>query len=305
MKFALLAVLTLLLCVFTPNIGDPHRPLFRYPDTVGNQASAAYTTRYANNRAELRRLAQAGGPRAELFGRWASDGRRILALDPRGDGRVVEVLGNLRTARNVAVLVPGNAKTLDNYDAGTAAAPRDGLRAQGAALLAQARASRLSSKTAVVIWLGYDDPENIDLVAARSDRARTGARSLRRLLGVLPGHARVSLVCHSYGTVVCGRATERTRVANLVALASPGMDADSARSLRTRVWAGRTADDPIRSVPHLRFAGLGHGTDPTADDFGARTIDTTGAHGHEDYFTPGGASLRAITAVVTGRADRA
>jgi len=298
-RFAGMAAIALLAGVVSPVFSDTHRAVDAYPDTLGNSAAASYATRYAANRAELARLSRAGGPRAALFARWVAQRRQILAFDPRGDGRVVEVLGDLAHADRVVVYVPGNAKRLEDFDAGTPDRPRT---APGAVARTLRAAIHPSARTAVIAWLGYDTPENIDVVAARSVRAKDGARSLTRLLRVLPHRARVSLVCHSYGTVVCGRVAARHRVANVVALASPGMDVRSARSLKATVWAGRAADDLIRFAPHVRVAGLGHGADPMSPSFGAHRIDTTGAHGHEGYFVPGGRSLHDIAAAITGRA---
>lgn len=322
--FASVAAIALFVGVGAPMTRDPHPPLPAYPNTLGNSTSAPYAARYAANRAQLAALARpgawvtAGGRAADrpgasrrggtrvspalaaAFRAWVAQRRQVLAFDPRGDGRMVEVLGDLAHARNVVVYVPGNAKRLDNFDAGTTAAPKTAPGPVARALAARARAVRPSGHTAIIAWLGYDPPENIDLVAARSARARAGARALTRLIRVLPRGARVSLVCHSYGTVVCGRTAARVRVANVVALASPGMDVRSAASVRARVWAGRAADDPIRFTPHVRLAGLGHGPDPMSAPFGAHVIDTTATHGHENYFTPGTRSLEAIGRIVAG-----
>lgn len=299
-RYASIAAIALLAVVSAPMLRDPHRPVDAYPDTIGNSDTASYATRYAANRAELTRLSRAGGPRAALYARWVAQRPQILAFDPRGDGRLVEVLGDLAHADRVVVYVPGNAKRLENFDEGTAARPRTAPGPVARDLLAAARRARPTARTAVIAWLGYDGPENIDLVAAESVRAQAGARSLTRLLRILPRRARVSLVCHSYGTVVCGRVAARTRVANVVALASPGLDARSARTMKATVWAGRATDDPIRFTPHVRLSGIGHGPDPMSPSFGAHRIDTTGAHGHEAYFTPGGRSLRQIAEIVTG-----
>lgn len=297
--FAGIAVIALVAGVSAPMFQDPHRPVGAYPDTLGNSDSAAYATRYAANRAELARLSRGGGPRAALFARWVAQRRQVLAFDPRGEGRLVEVVGDLARADRVVVYVPGNAKRLGNFDAGTTARPRTAPGPVARALLAEARTVRPSARTAVIAWLGYDPPENIDLVSAKSTRATAGAHTLTRLLRVLPRQAQVSLVCHSYGTVVCGRLAEHVHVANVVALASPGMDAPSAHTLKTRVWAGRAQDDLIRFTPHVRLAGLGHGPDPMSPKFGAHHINTTGDHGHEDYFTPGTASLHQIAEIIT------
>ncbi|NED08377.1 hypothetical protein G3I55_42900, partial [Streptomyces sp. SID6648] len=68
----------------------------------------------------------------------------------------------------------------------------------------------------------------------------------------LPGRARVSLFCHSYGSVVCGLAADALpgRVTDIAVAGSPGMRAESAARLDTsaRVWAMRDADDWIQDV---------------------------------------------------------
>ena len=151
--------------------------------------------------------------------------------------------------------------------------------------------------------LGYDPPEGIDREAFRSERAAAGVPALSRFLAGLPPGVQVSLLCHSYGAVVCGRAAPAARAGDLVLLAAPGVDAPSAAALRTsaRVWAARTADDPIRFVPHVRVGGFGHGADPTAPGFGARLLDTGGARGHDGYYAPGTESLTNLARIVLGR----
>lgn len=228
------------------------------------------------------------------------DGHQLLAYDERGDGRIAEVLGNPDTADRIAVVVPGSGHALDNFwvDPSTAAPRRNGL-----ALLEELRRQGAGARTAVVVWTGYDTPEQVDLNAVRSDRATPGARDLARLTHALPARARITLVGHSYGSVVCGLAAGRARISDLVALGSPGMDAGSAVALGTdaNVWATRTPDDPIRFAPNLRVAGLGHSTDPTDSEFGARIFDFGGIHGHDHYYRPGSESLRNIARIVLGR----
>ncbi|MEH6376952.1 alpha/beta hydrolase, partial [Streptomyces sp. KLMMK] len=89
----------------------------------------------------------------------------------------------------------------------------------------------------------------------------------------------------------------------LVALGSPGMRADSAAGLHTgaRVWAAaRNSSDWIGNVPNVDLFGLGHGTDPTSPEFGARVVPTHGAHGHTGYFAPGTDSLRNFADIALG-----
>ena len=142
---------------------------------------------------------------------------------------------------------------------------------------------------AVVIWLDYDPPAGINADAARSDRALAGAPRLASFVDSLSRSATVSVVCHSYGSVVCAHAAPRLRIASLVVVGSPGMDVRTGAALHTTatVWAGIAPDDPIGVVPHTRVEGFGHAADPTATAFGARALPVDGAHGHNGYLVAG------------------
>jgi hypothetical protein len=232
------------------------------------------------------------------------DGRQFLAYDQRGDGRIVEVLGDLRTAQHVAVVVPGSGHRLGNFTTSrSGAAPRR----NGGALLAELERQAPKQKVAVVVWTGYDTPERVNMDAARSERAIPGGRDLARLTKQLeelvPATATITLTCHSYGSVVCGRAAPGVRAENIVVVGSPGMDAGNISDLRTnaRLWSARTADDPIRFVPDVRLAGFGHGADPSTPEFGATVFNTGEIRGHDSYYEPGSESLANIARVVLGR----
>lgn len=261
------------------------------PGVVGNLEGAPYPLRYAAN---------AGAARLRTPG-------RLLGYDPRGDGRVIEVFGDLPTARHIAVIVPGSGWDLgkimhtDPHSSG-----QHDANPVVAALALRAEMSRLSPRTgtAVVVWLGYDAPEGIDRQAARSERAVAGAPALTAFLNDLPPAARITLIGHSYGTVVCGHAVrDGGRADNVVALASPGMDAASAGDLRTgaRIWAARVSDDPIGLTPHVRLGGYGHETDPITPGFGARVFSTGAAQGHGGYYSPGTESLANLARIALGR----
>jgi hypothetical protein len=273
----------------TTQLGQLER---RAPGVVGNLDGVPVRVRDAANTLAWRRASPHGArPAGELLG-----------YDPRGDGRLIEVFGDLKTARHVAVIVPGSGWTVRNL---TAAGPRHGADpiAAAQALRDQIRRTGPGANVAVVVWLGYDPPERIDLQAARSDRAVAGARELRRFLDSLPSGAHGSLLCHSYGAVVCGDAAAGAPVGDLVALAAPGMDVDSARALHTRarVWAARTPDDPMRFVPYVRVAGLGHDADPTRPSFGSRVLRAGTASGHDGYFAPGTELLANLARIVLGQ----
>ncbi|MET9252800.1 alpha/beta hydrolase [Streptomyces sp. NPDC048182] len=291
----------------------------RYPLAVGNMNGAPVELRYRANRAALTtartdererlhdpRLSPAGqreaGLRMDRYTDLLAPGRHVLAFDPAGSGRVAEVFGDLDRARRVSVVVPGVDTDLLTYQ-------RTGRRYSAPAGMAGSlydaeRAARPGARTAVIAWADYTAPSGLGLEAATAGRAVAGAHRLNALLAALPGRAPVSLFCHSYGSVVCGRAaaTAPSRVADIAVAGSPGMRTDSAAHLHTaaRVWAMRDADDWIADVPNLEVGGLGHGADPVSPAFGARLLSAHGAHGHAGYFVPGTESLENFAEIGVG-----
>lgn len=242
----------------------------------------------------------AGDPLPPLTYRVADDPAPLdtawtLAQDDADDGRRVAVLGDLAAAEHVAVIVPGATQDLTTFD--TPLGPLGHART----LLAELSSQASTTEVAVVAWLGYDAPEGIDREAARSDRAAAGAPELARLDDVLPDGAHVTWLCHSYGTVVCGRASQLTPPDDLVLLASPGTDAGTADDLGAgRVWAARAEGDAIRFTPFVRIGNAGHGPDPMDAGFGARVLDAGPARGHSEYFAADGTLIEDLATVVLG-----
>jgi pimeloyl-ACP methyl ester carboxylesterase len=229
---------------------------------------------------------------------------RVMASDQHGDGRIVAVVGDLRTADHIAVIVPGVSTTPDNFDRGLGGVVQRSPYWQATQLRAVAQAT--GARVAAIAWLGYDPPDGIGLAAARSDSAVAGARALVGFVAELTGYrpsASITLIGHSYGSLVIAYAAARlpAQVTDLVALGSPGMDVARASDLRTRarLWVGSASGDWTRWLPDLRILGLGHGTNPSRPWFGARRLDV-GAGDHDGYFVPGTASLRSLAAVLTG-----
>lgn len=260
-----------------------------------------YTANLANLAASARLAEDAGRTgRADRLRAMAAAGvAQFLSFDGRGQGRAVEVFGDLGTADRVAVLVPGSDTTLDTYQR---------FRAGADSLHRRLRAEHPHS--AVVAWLGYDTPGTVGTTVLTAGRADEAAAELRPFLDGLqrlaaPG-ARLSLLCHSYGSVVCARTATGPGVTDLALFGSPGTGARSAARLPTgaRVWAGRGSADWIARVPHVRLGAIGFGTDPVDPAFGARPFPA-GAAGHSDYLKPGTASLDGLAAIVLGAADAA
>jgi Alpha/beta hydrolase len=226
--------------------------------------------------------------------------RHVLFFSSSGQGLAAMVLGNLATATRVAILVPGSDTTLTTFFSRGASSPGGG----ALALWAQAHRLDAGAHLAIVAWLGYPAPAMLSPAVMTSGDAGQGAQALRPLVTALARHGdRVALLCHSYGSVVCGLAAPHLPVTDIAVFGSPGMDASSVASLDTsaRVWAGREASDPIKWVPHVHLFGLGFGADPMSPDFGAR-IFATGDGGHSGYLDPGSASLANLTYIALGDA---
>ncbi|UQX01803.1 alpha/beta hydrolase [Streptomyces sp. RerS4] len=274
------------------------------PALVADSADAR--SRYAanlTNLAEAARMAREAGRtgRAEKLVAMTRTGEgpagspaRFLVFDGRGTGRAVEVFGDLDTAERVAVLIPGSDTSLDTYG-----------RFRAGALSLQERLRAEHPRTAVVAWLGYDTPGTVSSTVLTAGRADDAAAELgpflRRLQGLTRADARISLLCHSYGSVVCARTPTPDRVGDIALFGSPGTGAGVASELPTdaRVWAGRGGDDWIGGVPHVRLGRVGFAADPVDPAFGARLFDAGGA-GHSDYLKPGTTSLDSLARIVLG-----
>jgi Alpha/beta hydrolase len=232
----------------------------------------------------------------------AMRGEHFIDFNPAGQGLAVEVIGNLAQATRVAVIVPGSDTTLTTFDSRGTASPGGA----AAALAKQARELDPGAHLAVVAWLGYAAPATLSPGVMTSGDAGQGADALRPFVDDLARDGRqVALICHSYGSVVCGLAAPRLPVTDIAVVGSPGMDAASAAALDTtaRVWAGRGTGDWIRYAPHVQFLGLGFGPDPMNPAFGARIFDA-GSGGHSGYFRPGSVSLRNLAYIALGDPGR-
>ena len=265
----------------------------------------ALAARYAADSrmvAQAARAASRSGSTALARSLDAMRGRQFLDFNPRGRGLAVEVIGNLARASRVAILVPGSDTTLATFGSRGTASPGGG----ALALAAQAHRLAPGARVAVIAWLGYATPATVSPAVMTSGDAGQGAGALRLLVDDLArsGH-QIALLCHSYGSVVCGLAAHRLPVTDIAVFGSPGMDASSVRALHTtaRVWAGRGAGDWIGYVPHIRLLGLGFGQDPTAPAFGARLFGC-GPGGHSGYFRPGGIALRNLAYIALGEPSR-
>ncbi|MGP4023668.1 alpha/beta hydrolase [Actinomadura sp. 3N407] len=290
---------------------DPYAPPVAVPEMAPSTLDVRYTAERRSIERALETAQEIGdADRMRALGAFLRPGRRFLYFDPRGGGRAIEVIGDLTRARRVAILVPGADTTLAAFDERGDkpwSTPGGGARA----VYAQAVSESPHPDLAVVAWLGYAAPRTFSSDVLTGERAEEGAVQLRRFLkGVhkVNPRAGVGLLCHSYGSVVCGRAAldgpagpAWRQVTDIALYGSPGTTAWSASNLSgtARIWAGRGASDWTEDVPHVRILGLGLGPDPVSSSFGARVFDS-GTGGHSDYLEPGSTSLRNLTGIALG-----
>jgi pimeloyl-ACP methyl ester carboxylesterase len=260
------------------------------PSAVGNLDGVPIALRYAAN--------------ARVDGT-AYAGRQILGFQP--GSHIIEVVGDLATARHIAILVPGVGTTVGNFERGLG-----GVQRRAPAWHAEQLQAAAGPDTAVIAWLGYSPPSGIDRASIRSEDAQAGAGALVRFVdGLAPQcpKATITIVGHSYGTVVLGYAAAHLpdAVTDLVAIGSPGMDVSNVAGLHTtaRFWAGSDPTDWTRKLPQIRILGAGHGKNPTSPGFGALPLDVGNADGHDGYFVPGTQSLASLAAVTNGTAAAA
>ncbi|MFA1545750.1 alpha/beta hydrolase [Actinomadura chokoriensis] len=302
--------------VMLATAGTGNADPYAAPVRVPMLAPSTLDVRFAAERQAIEKAletAQAVGDvgRGRALGAFLQPARRFLYFDARGGGRAIEVIGDITRARRVAILVPGADTTLSAFDK-RGAKPWSTLGGGARAVYAQARSISPSPGLAVVAWLGYAAPKTFSSEVLTDGRASEGAGKLRHFMKELhrvnPG-AGVGLLCHSYGSVVCGRAALDApnsaawrQVTDIALYGSPGTTAWSASKLSgtARIWAGRGETDWMEDVPHVRIFGLGLGPDPVSPEFGARVFDA-GSGGHSDYLAPNSPSLRNITDIALGR----
>jgi hypothetical protein len=254
-------------------------------------------------RALRARLADADAPRAYL-----------LAFDASGDGKAVVAIRDPDHAANVLTYVPGTGANVGDLGKGVLLPAADRL------------ATAAGPSTAVVLWLGYDAPDN-PIVASYPSYARHAEDSLDRFQdGLRATHegtrAHQTVLGHSYGSTVVGF-TARDRgldADDVIFVGSPGVGVAHAGDLGVpsgHVWASTARYDPIRlttaghgvvdsAVEVLRPPSgpdLWFGTDPTRPDFGGQVFG--GAPGsplqpvktHDGYFDPANPAFDAIVGI--------
>ncbi|WIE76489.1 alpha/beta hydrolase [Curtobacterium sp. MCSS17_007] len=243
--------------------------------------------------------------------------RALVVLDTRGTGRAAIAVGDLGTARDVTVVVPGMFFTVTGqmHDfTDTAGHLYD--EQSTVAALAASRTDRSAASSAVVAWMGYRTPDMSNILSL--GLAQTGAERLERVVDGLDAvrgddRPRLNVVAHSYGstTALMALSSGHMQADSLTVLGSPGSDVRTAQELAVhagQVYVGDAHSDPI--------AGSGYfGTDPGSPGFGSTLLDLSAdsvarddgpfrrPEGHNDYLKPGTASLHDVALIAVGRGD--
>ncbi len=204
--------------------------------------------------------------------------------------------GDVDTADSVAVVVPGIRNTV-----------REDLDELGnvAATVADATVAAAPAATvATIAWFGYRPPGLLGgISSAAADRG--GAALDRTLNGLAAARSadrpRVTVVAHSYGTVVTGRAVAAPGhiAANALVLnGSPGLDLPVEQLEADEVYEATSASD------YVTWLEL-HGRQTWDSDFGTSSrLPTEWDMGHAGYYDPEHPTVGAIREVVAGIHDR-
>ncbi|HET7193959.1 MAG TPA: alpha/beta hydrolase [Nocardioides sp.] len=256
---------------------------------------------------------------------------QLYLYDPAAfdrDGAVAVAAGNLDTADNVSVVVPG-------FGTEGESAPYQAERAL--TLYESSRFLATTETNASMFWIGYDAPDNMpwdegwdSAGVVTEDMATHGGERLADTLDGLrdsrdgdPAH--LTAIGHSYGSTTTGHAAQDhgIPVDDLVFVGSPGVGGETANAGDTgvdtdHVWAGANSRDPIANLGNHGWIhgetvfGAGLGDDPAEDDFGAnrfRAESTTRADDgvgldafddHSKYFDHDTESLYNISQIVNG-----
>ena len=236
----------------------------------------------------------AAGNRIEVFG-----SRQFLSVDVEGQGRMIEVLGDLETARNVVVLIPGLGNDLD------------GVRAQMDR--AQQLKNQVGPKTAVVVWKDYDAPLTLE-DAMSKEPARAALPRLSRFEAgvevVKAPYAETTFIGNSYGSLVLGQALMEGVDGRLpdgvspdraVLVGCPGIDQSVTSGAQitppgTKLYVARAKGDYISYLQE-------HGPDPAdfPDVFRFETErGDVHVRGHMSYFELNSESFRNLGRIGRG-----
>jgi hypothetical protein len=185
------------------------------------------------SRSELEKLFKDNREIARPLGLKNVDGRQILKFEKKdGKFRIIEVVGDLSSAEQVLIHVPGMGTGLNDY--------RKGIHKHAQSMFSLARLAG-EGNVAVVSFADYEIPDKLKsdtglLEAASGHGADTGVEPLQGLVKNLKqwGYSsdQIGVVAHSYGSVVVGHTMKSgLDVGRVIVVGSPGVGADSRAEL--------------------------------------------------------------------------
>lgn len=235
------------------------------PDLVGNLDGIPAVARDEANRNHLPvligELEQRGGDAARTkldalrelqvkLGEPSKVPMYLLGIGDEGNGRAIVAYGNPDTSRNVSTYVPGLGTKLDKGFV-------DGTLQRGLDTAVGARG--YDSSSAAIVWLGYDAPQDVD-VMGKGD-AQKGAPAYNSFMSGLEAtneneDPHLTAIGHSYGSLTVGTATQQVGgipgADDIILLGSPGTGVDRAEDLgvgKDHVFVGAADNDPVTKLP--------------------------------------------------------
>ena len=260
----------------------------------------------------------------------AQGDRQLLTLDlsqVRAQAAIAN--GNIETADNVAVFVPGmDSNVTDSIREYDKEMKHLKQRAEEESLRAH---PTQASTTATVTWIGYQTPElGLDLLdpgrSVASDRtAKSGAANLvpflRGVGAARDSDAHLTLLGHSYGSTTAGFALQQeTGVDDAVFFGSPGLGTNDVQQLKLATAGGDRGQisyiearrDPVGDLgvfgadpSHL--AGIDHasaGASSVVDPVTGEVRHFSEVTGHVSYLVDNSTSQYNMSVVVAGLPER-
>ncbi|MGH3873871.1 MAG: alpha/beta hydrolase [Pseudonocardiaceae bacterium] len=265
----------------------------------------------------------------------------LLGFDPDGNGRAIVAMGDPDTADNIVTFVPGTGAGLSS--AGDYMAKADLMATEANALDPSSPTSSImwigyDAPQDIVKWPpGSGDAISSDFAergAPALDSFQDGLRATHQ-----GPRSHNTVLGHSYGSTVVGYTAKDHGLDadDVIFVGSPGVGVEKAAELgigKDHVWSSHAKNDPIQFgvnpgdlLAHKQQVDLIHGHNPSDPDFGGRTFTsdpgkplitwkerswgpmplppTPEFHGdaHSQYWDPRSASLKNMTAIITGHND--
>jgi hypothetical protein len=251
--------------------------------------------------------------------------RQLLLLDLAQERAQAAIAnGNVQTAANVAVFVPGMTTTVNEYMRGYDNNMKQ-LQLRAESESGRAHPNEEAATTATVTWIGYQAPQvrdvlNLGKSVVSDDLAREGAGQLGPFLQGIGAardqDAHLTLLGHSYGSTTAGLALRAsTGVDDAVFFGSPGIGTDHLRELRLAPGHATYIEadwDPVGDIGRFgmdpsHLLGMQHASaaDSTVvDPLTGEVRRFNEVTGHNSYLLDDSTSQYNMSVIVAGEPDR-